>query len=139
MEKELFPTSEVDRLYGDDYRGENSGALSSDHVLPSNTSGAASGESLTPKATDADPAAARELAEQVAQQPQPDETRVFGYSILDYVNTMYPSGPNVRHNAALKLYFDLLVLTDGNYERSRRLLLLIPWVQDDKHPQLNFF
>ena len=130
MEQDLF-LSEADRLYGDDYRNENSSALNSDHVLPSNTSGAASGESSTPQATDGDPAAAKELAAQVVQQsPQPDEDKVFGYSVMDYVNTMYPGGPNVRHNAALKLYNDLLVLFDGNYERSRRVLLQISWVQD---------
>ena len=131
MEQELFPISEVDCLYGDDYRNENSGALSPDHVLPSNTAGGASGELSTPKAseTTGDPEAARGLAEQVLQKA-PDEDKVFGYSVLDYVNTMYPNGPNVRHTAALKLYFDLLVLFDGNYERSRRVLLLVPWVQD---------
>lgn len=130
MEQELFP-SEVDRLYGDDYRNENSGALSPDHVLPSNTAVGTSGELSTPKAHDAsgDPEAAREVAAQVLQK-NPDEDKVFGYSVLDFVNTMYPNGPNVRHTAALKLYFDLLVLFDGNYERSRRVLLLIPWVQD---------
>ncbi|MBR0275426.1 MAG: hypothetical protein IJQ76_04380 [Prevotella sp.] len=130
MEQELFP-SEVDRLYGDDYRNENSGALSPDHVLPSNTAVGTSGELSTPKAQDAsgDPEATKELAEQVVQKT-PDEDKVFGYSVLDFVNTMYPNGPNVRHTAALKLYFDLLVLFDGNYERSRRVLLLIPWVQD---------
>lgn len=130
MGQDLF-ISEVDRLYGDDYRNENSGAMSPDHVLPSNTAGGTSGELSTPNAseTEGDPEAAKELAEQVVQKA-PDEDKVFGYSVLDYVNTMYPKGPNVRHTAALKLYFDLLVLFDGNYERSRRLLLLVPWVQD---------
>ncbi len=128
--EENFSVNEFDRQYGDSYRDENSCATNPDYVLPSNTAGT-SGESLTPKAseTTGDPEAAKELAEQVAQK-NPDEDRVFGYSVLDYVNTMYPNGPNVRHTAALKLYFDLLVLFDGNYDRSRRVLLLITWVQD---------
>ena len=131
MEENLFPMSEADRLYGDDYRNEKSGALNPEHVLPSNTAGVSSGELLTPNAaeTAGDPEAAKELAAQVVQKT-PDEDRVLGYSVLDYVNTMYPNGPNVRHTAALKLYFDLLVLFDGNYERSRRVLLFVPWVQE---------
>lgn len=127
MEEQNIPMNEVDRLYGDDYRSENSYALSADHTLPSNTSGSTSGELSTP--TDGDSEAAKEMAAQVAKQAE-DEDKVFNFSVLDYVNTMYPGGPNVRHNAALKLYYDLLVLTDGNYERSRRVLLMVTWVQD---------
>ena len=127
MEDQIIPMNEVDRLYGDDYRNENSSALSADHVLPSNTSGSTSSELSTH--TDGDSEAAKEMAAQVAKQAE-DEDKVFGHSVLDYANTMYPNGPNVRHNAALKLYYDLLVLTDGNYERSRRVLLLVTWVQD---------
>ena len=126
MKEQTIPMSEVDRLYGDDYRNENSQALSSDHVLPSNTADGNSGESLTPKA---DNEAAKELAQQLVVKPE-DKDKLFGYSVLDFVNAMYPNGPNVRHNAALKLYYDLLVLTDGDYELSHSLLLLVPWVQD---------
>lgn len=130
-EKELFPVSEADRLYGDDYRNENSNALSADHVLPSNTAGLTGGESLTPKASESagDPEAAKELAAQMLPKNL-DDDKVFGYSVLDFVNTMYPGGPNVRHSAALKLYYDLLVLFDGDHERARRVFLMIQWVQE---------
>jgi hypothetical protein len=67
MEEKTIPMSEVDRLYGDDYRNENSQALSSDHVLPSNTADGNSGESLTPKA---DNEAAKELAQQLVVKPE---------------------------------------------------------------------
>lgn len=131
MEETLFPMNEADRQYGDDYRNENSSALSPDHVLPSSTADETRGECLTPKPSESagDPEATKELAEQVVQKNS-DEDKVFGFSISDYVNAMYPGGPNCRHKGALSLYFDLLVLFDGNYELSRRLLLLIPWVQD---------
>jgi len=130
-EKELFPVSEVDRLYGDDYRNENSYAMNPDHVLPSNTAGVTGGESLTPKASESagDPDAAKELAAQMLPKNL-DDDKVFGYSVLDFVNTMYPGGPNVRHSAALKLYYDLLVLFDGDHERARRVFLMIRWVQE---------
>ena len=45
-------------------------------------------------------------------------------------DVIYPEGPSVRHRAALKLFYDFLILFDGNAERARRALLSIQWVQD---------
>ena len=129
-EQELFPT-EVDRLFLDNYRNENSAALNPDHVLPSNTAGQASGECLTPKYTEAtaDEPTARELAEQMIPKESADII-VFGYSVLEIIQALYPYGPNVRHSAALKLAYDLLALLDADQERARRVLLMVPWVQE---------
>ena len=121
--------NEFDRQYGDSYRESQSSATNPDHQLPSNVS-ADGGESLTPAAHDG---ASQEASKALAQQVVPkdlDDDKVFGYSVLDYVNTMYPEGPNVRHRAALKLFYDFLILFDGNVERARRALLKIQWVQD---------
>ena len=127
-EKDLF-VNEIDRQYGDLYREGKSSATNPDHQLPGD-SATVGGESLTPVA-DENPSreAAKELAEQVKPKDL-DDLKVFGYSVLDFVNIMYPNGPNVRHRAALKLFYDFLVLFDGDYERARRALLLILWVQD---------
>ena len=127
-EQDLF-LNEFDREYGDSYRESQSSATNPDHQLPSNTA-VECGESSTHAANEgATTEAAKELAEQVAPKDLED-IKLFGYSVLDYVNTIYPNGPNVRHRAALKLFYDFLVLFDGNYELARRALLMIKWVQD---------
>lgn len=53
-----------------------------------------------------------------------------GHDIRDYVSVVYPNGPNVRHRAALKLYYDFLILLDGDHDRARRALLNIDFVQE---------
>ena len=119
--------NEFDRQYGDSYRESNSSATNPDHQLPGNTAAAEDGgQSSTP-----DPQAAQALARQVAPQDlDGEDVKVFGFDIRDYVNAIYPEGPSVRHRAALKLYYDLLVLCDSGSDRARRLLLKVQWVQD---------
>ena len=133
MEENTIPLNEFDRLYGDSYRNENSQATNPDHVLPGNAAGETSGELLTPKAsvTTGDPEAAQELAEQVVPKDLDDDT-VFGYSVRDFVNSMLPKGApeDSRHNFALKVASDAIILFDGDMERVRRLLLSFQWVQD---------
>lgn len=103
-EKDLF-VNEIDRQYGDLYREGKSSATNPDHQLPGD-SATVGGESLTPVA---DESPSREAAKELAEQVKPkdlDDLKVFGYSVLDFVNIMYPNGPNVRHRAALKLFYD---------------------------------
>ena len=130
MEKNLF-TNDVDRLYGDDYRAENSNALSPDHVLPGNTAAETSGESSTP-ARNSDNETAKELAQQVVQNDRELTLDVFGCSVKDFVNTMLPNGApeGSRHKFALKVATDAIILYDGDMERVRQLLLSFQWVQD---------
>ena len=90
MVKDLF-SNEVDRLYGDDYRSENSSALNPNHALPGNTTVETSGESLTPNAA-ADGETAKELARQIAPKERVLSLDVFGHSVVDFVNTMLPNG-----------------------------------------------
>ena len=126
--------NDVNRLYGDDYRNENSGALNPEHVLPGNAAAENSGESLTPNVgTDpSDNETAKELARQVLQNNRELTLDVFGYSVMDFVNTMLPNGApeGSRHKFALKVATDAIILYDGDMERVRKLLLSFQWVQD---------
>lgn len=126
--------NDVNRLYGDDYRNENSGALIPEHVLPGNAAAETSGESLTPNvgADLSDNETAKELARQVLQNNRELTLDVFGYSVMDFVNTMLPNGApeGSRHKFALKVATDAIILYDGDMERVRKLLLSFQWVQD---------
>jgi hypothetical protein len=131
-EKDLFEEScEFDRQYGDSYRSGNSAATNSDHQLPGNAAAPLEGgQSLTPEAA-ANDEAAKELAAQVASKDvEKEKYLVFGYDPVDFFNTMYPNGPNCRHDAARDLYNDLIVMYDGNWELARNKLLAIQFVQD---------
>ena len=128
QEQDLFQ-NEFDRQYGDLYRqGEG-------HCGPTNPGNRfdeapASLNSSTSSATvDVTSEEAKELAAQLKPKDL-DDLKVFAHSVLDFVNTIYPEGPSVRHRAALKLFYDFLILFDGNAERARRALLSIQWVQD---------
>ena len=125
MEKDLFQ-NEFDQQYGDAYRNGQSSATTTDHQLPSNAMAEDGGQSLT-----AATSVAGELAAQVAPKDlEKEQCKVFGHDIRDYVSVVYPNGPNVRHRAALKLYYDFLILLDGDHDRARRALLNIDFVQE---------
>jgi len=122
--------NEFDRLYASEYRqGEG-------HCGPTNPENrfdeVSDSVSTTAKAADtAVSESAKELAEQVKPKDLDEEQlKWLGYNVLDFVNTMYPEGPSIRHRAALKLYYDFLILFDGDPERAKRALLAISWVQD---------
>ena len=127
-EKDIFE-SEFDRQYGDSYREGNSAATNSDHQLPSNAAAPSEGgQSVTPEASDE---AAKEIASQlVPKDVEKEKYKVFGYDPEDFVNAMYPNGPNCRHDAARDTYNDLLVMYDANMDLARNKLLSFQWVQD---------
>jgi hypothetical protein len=129
-EKDLFE-NEFDRQYGDSYREGNSDATNSDHKLPSNAAVAQEGvQSLTPEAA-ASSEAAKELAQQVVPKDvEKEKYLVFGYDPVDFINVLYPNGPNCRHDAARDVFNDLIVMYDGNWELARNKLLTLQWVQD---------
>lgn len=124
-QKDLF-TNEFDQKFGDSYRNENSNATCPDHVLPGNTATENTGKSSTPQ-----PSPKMEPAATAAESENMN-LKVFGFSVLDYVNTMLPSGApeGSRHNFALKIASDAIILFDGDMERVKALLLSLQWVQD---------
>ena len=130
MEETKLSMNEFDRMYGDSYHNKNSQATNPDHVLPSNSADEVkSGESLTPStASDA----ASQLAASVKPQERELSLDVFGHSVVDYVNTMLPNGApeGSRHQFALKVASDAILLYDGDMERVRQLLLSLQWVKD---------
>ena len=130
-EQELFEGCEFDRQYGDSYREGNSDATNSDHKLPSNAAVDKEGaESVTTEAA-ASAEAAKELAGQVVpKNVEKEKYLVFGYDPVDFVNVLYPNGPNCRHDAARDVFNDLIVMYDGNWELARNKLLTFQWVQD---------
>ena len=118
--------NEFDEQFADSYREGKSSATNSDHQLPGN-SVSDSGKSLTTAISEA----AKDLAEQVKPKDL-DKFEVFGHDIKDYVNSMLPNGApeGSRHKFALKLFYDILILSDGDHDRARKALLQITWVQD---------
>ena len=127
-ERDIFE-NEFDRQYVESYREGNSAAINSDHQLPSNAAAPSEGgQSVTPIASDE---AAKDLASQVASKDvEKEKYLVFGYDPEDFVNAMYPNGPNCRHDAARDAYNDFIVMYDGNWELARNKLLKFQWVQD---------
>ena len=125
MEEQTLFENEFDRQYGDSYRESQSSATNPDHQLPGNAAAEDGGQSVTTATQDA----AKELAAQVVQKDTANE-KLFGFDVRDYANVIYPDGPNIRHRAALKIFYDFLVMRDGDAERARCDLLTIQWVQD---------
>ena len=125
MEEQTLFENEFDRQYGDSYRESQSSATNPDHQLPGNAAAEDGGQLVTTATQDA----AKELAAQVVQKDTANE-KLFGFDVRDYANVIYPDGPNVRHRAALKIFYDFLVMRDGDAERARCDLLTIQWVQD---------
>lgn len=125
MEEQTLFENEFDRQYGDSYRESQSSATNPDHQLPGNAAAEDGGQLVTTATQDA----AKELAAQVVQKDTANE-KLFGFDVRDYANVIYPDGPNVRHRAALKIFYDFLVMRDGDAERARCDLLTIQWVQE---------
>lgn len=120
---ELFQ-NEFERQYLDSYRESKSSATNPDHQLPGNTEDAG-GQSENREA-------AKQLAAQLTKPVTPQTDVVMGVQVQDVINTMLPNGApeGARHRFALKLYYDLLILKDGNAEAARKVLEQQPWVQD---------
>lgn len=125
MEQLQLFENEFDQKYGQAYRESKSQPTNPENQFDDDS---------TPK----------ELARQVvsatsAMQPKEmtDEEleamlMLFGHHILDFINTIYPNGApvNTRHNSALKLASDLMILLDGNERLVKIVLMKLSWVQD---------
>lgn len=121
-EKELF-VNEFDREFGDSYRESQSSATNPEHQLPGNSE------------SDGGQVSASEVGKELAAQVKPKDfgaIEVMGYDVQDIINTMLPNGApdGSRHKFALKLYYDLLILLDGDHDRARHVLEQQKWVQD---------
>jgi len=128
MEEQNLFVNEFDRQYGDSYRESKSSATNPAHQLPGNAVTDEAGQSST-TVTAADDA--KVLVKDVAPKELDKEQPLwFGYDVHDFVNAMYPSGPNSRHDASRDLFNDLLVMFDADYERARRVLMTFSFVQE---------
>lgn len=125
-EKELFD-NEYDRQFGESYRQGvgNCGPTHPENHFDKDDSPV---ESVT--ATE-DVEAAKELAESAL--PQDLKTvKVFGCEVQDIINAMLPNGvpAGSRHNFALKLCGDMLILLDGNVTLTRHVLQQQKFVEE---------
>ena len=120
-----------DRLFGDSYREGNSHATNSDHQLPSNAPASLEGGLPAPPEAAANGDIAHNSAALLPTKDEDNEKYLFcGYDTTDFVNVMYPNGPNCRHDAARDVFNNLIVLYDGNWDLARNKLLTIQWVKD---------
>ena len=128
MEEQNLFVNEFDRQYGDSYRESKSSATNPDHKLPGNAATDEAGQSSTTVIAADD---AKVLVKDVAPKDLDTELSLWlGYDVHDFVNAMYPNGPNSRHDASRDLFNDLLVMFDADYERARRVLMTFSFVQE---------
>ena len=133
MTKDLFSTCDFDEKFAAEYQQGN--------TQPTNPANHFDGEPAA-TGTTINPTPAQDLARQVAsvssalqpKEPTDEEMEallnIFGHSILDFINTMYPNGApvNTRHKSALRLACDLMILLDGNERVVKHVLLAQTWV-----------
>ena len=119
--------TEAESKFGEMYRqGEG-------HCAPTNPENRfdeapASVKSLTPE----NEATACSLASPRAAPTDNGPVRVFDNDMVDYINTMIPNGvpQGSRHKAALKVASDTIIVLDSNLDKTRQVLLSLPWVKD---------
>lgn len=129
----LFSTCDFDEKFAAEYQKGNTQPTNPANVFDSETADAGT-------ITNTSTTAAKELAQQVVSASPKELTEkeqeallvVFGYSILDFINTIYPNGAPVgsRHKSALKLACDLMILLDGDERLVKYVLLKLVWVQE---------
>lgn len=127
MEKEKPFISDFDEKFRADYLTADSA-----NYKPTNPANAFDGEAKSPTT----PAAS--TAPQEVRQPVPpadptpaQQPTVFGHPVVDYINTIYPSGApeGSRHKSALRLASDLMIMLDGNEQLVHTALEQLPWVK----------
>ena len=76
------------------------------------------------------PTPAQQLAGEAAPEYVPQ--MMFGALITDFIKALLPGGvpEGSRHKFAIKLTSDLLILLDGDAEKTKALLLSQQWVKD---------
>jgi len=123
MQQDLFQ-NELEKKYVQAYREGNS--------QPTNPENSFDEDTTVPvqSATPITPTPAQQLAEEAAPEYVPP--MMFGALITDYIKAYLPNGvpEGSRHKFAIKLASDLLVLLDGDTEKTKALLLSQQWVKD---------
>lgn len=120
---DLFYENDFDQKFLAEYQKGNTQPTNPANKFPGDSTTSAP---VTNPSTDA----TKQLAQSVL--PNTETPKVFGYDVLDFINTIYPNGApvNTRHNSALKIASDLMILMDGNDLWVKEVLLKLPWVQD---------
>jgi len=56
----------------------------------------------------------------------------LGYPLIDYCNALFPGGVPVgsRHQSAIKLAYDLLIICDGDAQKVLSMMSQLSWVKD---------
>ena len=123
MQQDLFE-NEFEQKYVQAYREGNS--------QPTNPENSFDEDTTVPvqSATPITPTPAQQLAEEAAPEYVPP--MMFGALITDYIKALLPGGvpEGSRHKFAIKLASDLLVLLDGDTQKTKALLLSQQWVKD---------
>ena len=118
----LFPSQDFNEKFLESYRQEDSDPTNKSHSFDCDEQ--TDGHVNTTATSGA--------TAPVANPLNASEVKAFGCPVLDFVNSMLPNGAPIgsRHNAALKLAYDLLLICDGNTDAVGQLLLQLPWVKD---------
>ena len=123
MQQDLFQ-NELEKKYVQAYREGNS--------QPTNPENSFDEDTTVPvqSATPITPTPAQQLAEEAAPEYVPP--MMFGALITDFIKALLPGGvpEGSRHKFAIKLASDLLILLDGDPEKTKALLLSQQWVKD---------
>lgn len=123
MEKDLFFNCEFDKLYRAEYqKGEG-------HCLPTNPANTFDAVSTT---NGTKTVVTSSTATAVVSSEPTAPVLVFGNSVVDYINAMYPEGvpQGSRHLTTLKRAGDLMILLDGDEALVKQVLLQLSWVKD---------
>ena len=123
MQQDLFE-NEFEQKYVQAYREGNSQPTHAENRFDEDTS------VLAQSATTITPTPTQQLAGEAAPEYVPP--MMFGALITDYIKAYLPNGvpEGSRHKFAIKLASDLLILFDGNAEKTKALLLSQQWVKD---------
>ena len=110
-----------DEKYREDYRAGRTAPTNPNHSFDS--------EKISPseEATPSVEEVAKE--EKTSTKALPE---VYGHPVMEFIDALLPNGvpQNSRHKTALKLADDLIIMLDGDRDKTHQVLLSLKWVQD---------
>ncbi len=121
----MFYTCDFDEKFRAEYQKGNTQPTNPENRFPGN-------ETAKELAKAIEPLSATLQKQKVSADLRATKLQLFGYDIIDFINTLYPNGvpEGSRHRSALKLATDLMILLDGDEPLVNAVLLSLPWVQD---------
>ena len=124
MQQDLFE-NELDMKYVQAYREGNSQPTHAENSFDEDNTSVPVQSLAT-----ITPTPAQQLAGEAAPEYVPQ--MMFGALITDFIKALLPGGvpEGSRHKFAIKLASDLLILLDGDAEKTKALLLSQQWVKD---------